>query len=160
MDPKEQENFKILSNFQIDSKPISCTPFGNGHINKTYEVKTEKGGHYILQKVNDNVFKNVEMLMENINYVSSYLIENGFESLKIIKTKDGKIYDKENGQFFRVYIFSPNSIYFEKAEMDSLIKETSEAYGDLHNNLSGINASKLGEAIPDFHNTKKDLKIP
>jgi Ser/Thr protein kinase RdoA (MazF antagonist) len=155
MDPKEQENFKILSNFQIDSKPISCTPFGNGHINKTYEVKTEKGGHYILQKVNDNVFKNVEMLMENINYVSSYLIENGFESLKIIKTKDGKIYDKENGQFFRVYIFSPNSIYFEKAEMDSLIKETSEAYGDLHNNLSGIDASKLGEVIPDFHNTEK-----
>jgi thiamine kinase-like enzyme len=93
--------------------------------------------------------------MENINYVSSYLIENGFESLKIIKTKDGKIYDKENGQFFRVYIFSPNSIYFEKAEMDSLIKETSEAYGDLHNNLSGIDASKLGEVIPDFHNTEK-----
>ena len=155
MDPKEQENFKILSNFQIDSKPILCKPFGNGHINKTFEVKTEKGGHYILQKVNDNVFKNVEMLMENINYVSSYLIENGFESLKIIKTKDGKIYDKENGQFFRVYIFSPNSIYFEKAEMDSLIKETSEAYGDLHNNLSGIDASKLGEVIPDFHNTEK-----
>ena len=156
MTSQEEENFRILSNFELDSKPISCIRFGNGHINKTFEVKTEKGGHYILQKVNDNVFKNVEMLMNNINYVSSYLIEKGFESLQLIKTKDGKLYDKENGQFFRVYLFSPNSIYFEKAEPNSpLIKETSEAYGDLHNNLSGIDASKLGEVIPDFHNTEK-----
>ena len=156
MTSQEEENFRILSNFELDSKPISCVRFGNGHINKTFEVKTEKGGHYILQKVNHNVFKNVEMLMNNINYVSSYLIEKGFESLQLIKTKDGKLYDKENGQFFRVYLFSPNSIYFEKAEPNSpLIKETSEAYGDLHNNLSGIDASKLGEVIPDFHNTEK-----
>ena len=156
MDKKEQENFKILSKFDIDSKPISCKPFGNGHINKTYEVKTEKGGHYILQKVNDNVFKDVEMLMRNINYVSSYLIEKGFESLHLVKTKDGKLYFKEKSEFFRVYLFSPNSTYFEKTDSDSpLIKETSEAYGDLHNNLAGIDASKLGEVIPDFHNTEK-----
>ena len=155
MDKTEQKYFDILSNFDIDSKPISSKPFGNGHINKTFEVKTEKGGHYILQKVNDSVFKNVEMLMENINYVSSYLIENGFESLQLIKTKDGKLYDKKNGEFFRVYIFAPNSVYFEKADKDSLIKETSEAYGDLHNKLSGIDASKLGEVIPEFHNTEK-----
>ena len=153
---KEQEYLLVLQDFQLDSKPISCTPFGNGHINKTFEVKTEKGGHYILQKVNENVFKDIEMLMKNINYVSSYLIDNGFESLQLIKTKDGKLYTKENNKFYRVYLFSPNSTHFEKAEPNSpLIKETSEAYGDLHNNLSRIDASKLGEVIPDFHNTQK-----
>jgi N-acetylhexosamine 1-kinase len=153
---KEQEHLRILLNFQLDSKPISCKPFGNGHINKTFEVNTEKGGHYILQNVNDNVFKDVDMLMRNINYVSSYLIEKGFESLHLIKTNDGKLCHKENNEFFRVYLFAPNSAFFEKAEPGSpLIKETSEAYGDLHNNLAGIDASKLGEVIPDFHNTQK-----
>ena len=39
-----------------------------------------------------------------------------------------------------------------------MITETSEAYGDLHNNLSGIDASQLGEVIPDFHNTEKRYK--
>ena len=153
---EEKENLRILLNFQLDSKPISCKPFGNGHINKTFEVNTEKGGHYILQNVNDNVFKDVDMLMRNINYVSSYLIEKGFESLHLIKTNDGKLCHKENNEFFRVYLFAPNSAFFEKAEPGSpLIKETSEAYGDLHNNLAGIDASKLGEVIPDFHNTQK-----
>ncbi len=77
----------ILLEFDLDSNPISCFPLGNGHINKTYEVKTEKNGHYILQKVNDNVFKDVDTLMRSINYVSSYLIEKDFESLHLIKTK-------------------------------------------------------------------------
>ena len=151
---KEEEMIEILSHFNIDSKAISCKPFGNGHINKTYDVKTEKGGHYILQQVNDNVFKNVDMLMNNINYVSSYLIEKGYQSLILIKTKDDKLYHKEKDLFFRVYIFTPNSTYFENPT-PNLIKETAEAYGDLHNNLSCLDASKIGEVIPDFHNTQK-----
>ena len=155
----EKDKLQILSHFILDSKPISCKPFGNGHINKTFEVRTENGGHYILQQVNDNVFKDIEMLMKNINYVSSYLISKGFESLQLVRTINGKLYHKENGLFFRVYIFSPNSTFFEKADPDSpLITETSEAYGDLHNNLSGIDASQLGEVIPDFHNTEKRYK--
>ena len=96
------------------------------------------------------------MLMRNISYVSSFLIEKGFESLNIIKTKDGKLYYKENGEFFRVYLFTDNSTYLEKTDDNpTLIKETSEAYGDLHKNLADIDASKLGEVIPDFHNTEK-----
>ena len=39
---QEEKYIQILSHFDLDSKAISCVPFGNGHINKTYEVKTEK----------------------------------------------------------------------------------------------------------------------
>ena len=150
----EQHLIEIISKFDVDSKAISCVSYGNGHINKTYEVKTEKGGHYILQKVNNNVFKDVDMLMRNINYVSSYLIEKGNDSLHIIKTKDGKLYYKEENIFFRLYIFTPNTIYFENPTPD-IVKETAEAYGDLHNSLSGLDASKIDEVIPNFHNTVK-----
>ena len=154
MSIKEQELIEILSNFDSDSKAISCKPYGNGHINKTYDVKTEKGGHYILQQVNNNVFKDVDMLMKNINYVSSYLIGKGYESLHIIKTKDGKLYQKYKELFFRLYIFTPNSIFFENPTPE-IVKETARAYGDLHNNLSGLDASKIEDVIPNFHNTAK-----
>ena len=33
----------ILSNFCLDSTPVSCEPFGNGHVNKTYLVILESG---------------------------------------------------------------------------------------------------------------------
>ena len=154
MSKEEQQLIEVLTQFEIDSKAISCKPYGNGHINITYEVKTEKGGHYILQQINHNIFKDVNMLMENINYVSSYINNNGFESLIIIKTKEGNLYYKEDGLFFRVYLFTPNSTYFESPTMD-IIKETAVAYGDLHKNLSTLDASKIGEVLPNFHNTQK-----
>ena len=64
------------------------------------------------------------------------------------------MYNKKNNLFFHVYIFTQNSAYFEKPT-PNIIKDTAEAYGDLHNNLSGLDASKIGEVIPDFHNTQK-----
>ena len=67
------------------------------------------------------------------------------------------MYYKENNLFFLVYIFTPNSAYFEKL-IPNIIKEMAETYGDSHNNLSGLDASKIGEVIPDFHNTQKKIR--
>ena len=41
--------FDILANFWLDSEPVSCKPFGSGHVNKTYRVVTQTGHRYILQ---------------------------------------------------------------------------------------------------------------
>ena len=108
----EKDKLQILSHFALDSKPVSCKPFGNGHINKTFEVITENGGHYILQQVNNNVFKDIEMLMKNINYVSSYLISKGFESLQLIKTTTGELYHKEHNLFYYPLVYTRKSLFF------------------------------------------------
>ena len=67
------------------------------------------------------------------------------------------MYYKENNLFLLVYIFIPNSTYFEKL-IPNIIKEMAETYGDSHNNLSGLDASTIGEIIPDFHNTQKKIR--
>ena len=94
------------------------------------------------------------MLMNNIYYVTSYLLEHGAESLEIIKTKDEHLYYNYKDQYVRVYIYTPNTICLEKPDL-RIIREISEAYGDLHKNLAGIEINRLGETIPDFHNTEK-----
>ena len=58
--------FGILRYFQLDGEPVSCEPYGCGHINHTYLAITTSGRRYILQRINHNTFKNVEALMENI----------------------------------------------------------------------------------------------
>ena len=62
---------QILSQFRLVGTPISCERYGFGHINETYLVKTVSGQWYILQKINNKVFKDVRGLMHNI--ASSYL---------------------------------------------------------------------------------------
>ena len=50
--------FDILSNFWLDSEPVSCEPFGSGHVNKTYLAITLTGQRYILQSIGP-AFKDV-----------------------------------------------------------------------------------------------------
>lgn len=62
---------EIVSHFNIDQ---TATEYGDGHINDTYliEVTPYK---YILQRINSEVFKRPEEVMENIEAVTSFLTE-------------------------------------------------------------------------------------
>ena len=44
--------------FSLDGTPISCEPFGHGHINNTFKICTDTGAEYVLQRINKYVFKN------------------------------------------------------------------------------------------------------
>ena len=35
--------FEVLRAFRLDAKPVSCEPYGCGHINVTYLAVTESG---------------------------------------------------------------------------------------------------------------------
>ena len=65
---------QILSNFSLSENAVEATPFGNGHINDTLKVTTELGdAKYILQRINHNIFTNVDMLQNNIRIVTSHI---------------------------------------------------------------------------------------
>ena len=74
-----------LKGFRFEGTFIDGMLYGSGHINDTYCVnfKEEDGSkkRYILQKMNTEIFKNPEELMENIIGVTTWLrkkiIENG-----------------------------------------------------------------------------------
>ncbi len=59
---------EICSNFSISTEIHS---YGNGHINDTYLC--ESTPRFILQKINTNVFKNPDEVMENICNVTDHL---------------------------------------------------------------------------------------
>ena len=89
---------EILSCFLLDSRPVSCEPYGNGHINSTFLVTTEKGSRYILQRLNEEAFKDVPALMENISGIAQFLEAKAKASggvchvLPPVQTKDGLTY--------------------------------------------------------------------
>ena len=55
--------FEVLRAFRLDAQPVSCEPYGCGHINVTYLAVTESGRRYILQKINNNTFRDVAGLI-------------------------------------------------------------------------------------------------
>jgi hypothetical protein len=65
-----KSELEITKYFQLKGSPVSCEPYGNGHINNTYFVATNAGFEYILQQINKYVFKDPVSLMRNISAVT------------------------------------------------------------------------------------------
>ena len=94
---KEYEN--VTDRFCLEGKVVSVEPYGNGHINRTYLVTTDRK-RYIMQQMNTTVFPDTEGLMNNICLVTEYLRSKGEETLDVIPTKDGKSFyrDEKDGK--------------------------------------------------------------
>ena len=150
--------FDIVNSFDVSSPAIECHPLGNGHINTTYYVLTDDNKKYVLQRINNVAFKDVDLLMNNVFLVTEYLRNKGFESLHPIPTKDGSLYLKCEDNCYRLYDYIDDSVCYEEVNSIFLVYSDGKAFGKLHRALAGFNASKLGEVIPDFHNTQKRYK--
>ena len=146
----------ILDNFTLDAEPIICERFGHGHINETYIVVTDTGNRYILQKINNHVFPDVEGLMENIVGVTEHLRKktddpNGV--LTLVFTNDGKsYYTNSDATYWRIYEFVKDSLSLQTATPADFY-QSAVAFGNFQQLLGDFPADKLHETIVNFHNT-------
>ncbi len=158
---------KVLSNFDIKGELISCEPYGNGHINRTYlAIYNENGAQkrYIFQKINSKLFDPVEKLMNNIELVTEFNREKirarggdpDRESLTIVKTLSGNTYFKANeDDYYRVYIFIEDTVAYQTVQTPKDFYYSAIAFGNFNNLLAEFDASKLYEILPRFHDTRK-----
>ena len=151
-----EHELAILRQFCLDAEPASCTPYGCGHINRTYLVATTGGRCYILQKINHHTFRDVAGLMENIELVTEHLRRKSPDPrsvLTLIRTKDGKSYLEADDGYWRVFRFVEDSICLQQPESDADFYESAVGFGTFQQLLSDFPAEKLHETIPNFHNT-------
>lgn len=156
---------KVFSSFDFKGGLEGFREFGSGHINKTYIAEYRDGGTktaYVVQRVNGEVFKNIDGLMKNVfavtEYLREYIIKNGGdaerETLHFIKTKDGKNYfNSGDGGYYRAYVFVENSVSFDSADTPELFKKSGAAFGKFQRMLDGFPAEILSETIEHFHDT-------
>ena len=151
-----EHELAILRQFCLDAEPASCTPYGCGHINRTYLVATAGGRCYILQKINHHTFRDVAGLMENIELVTEHLRRKSTDPrsvLTLIRTKDGKSYLEADDGYWRVFRFVEDTICLQLPESDADFYESAVGFGTFQQLLSDFPAEKLHETIPNFHNT-------
>jgi hypothetical protein len=155
----------VIKNFAIYADFISASPYGSGHINDTFVVNCNLGGtpiRYILQRINHNIFKNPEGLMENIARVTEHQRRKAPEgctdatrrALTLIKTFDQKIFYKDpEGNYWRTYIFVENAKTYDVLEKPEQAFEAAKAFGTFQKELVDMPGGPLLETIPNFHNT-------
>lgn len=149
---------KVLHSYNFANEITSIQKYGYGRINKTWLVETASG-KFILQKINNELFKNIPKLMNNIIMITEHLKtknqNNSRSVLSIINNKHNKPFTKINHEYFRVYEYIDNSVCYQTSKNYETIKKLGFAFGDFQKNLSDFDQSKLYTTIPNFHNTSK-----
>lgn len=147
----------IYRRFVLDGNPISCEPYGNGHINHTYLLRTDAPHAYILQGLNTAVFRDIPGLMRNLIAVTDHLRRQDGDPrhvLTLVPTKDGQPYlSTEDGQYWRLYEFITGSLCLEQPKSADDLLQSGVAFGRFQNQLADFPAETLIETIPRFHDT-------
>ena len=152
----------LLANYDLNGRVVCCENYGHGHINKTFLVTTDTGHRYILQGINNGVFKNVDGLMGNIEAVTEHLLKqtnNPRRVLHLVKTKWGRSYLHQDGAFWRIFRFVENSICLQAPETTEDFYQSAVAFGRFQQLLKDFPAHTLYETIPNFHNTADRYRI-
>jgi len=143
--------------FATDKDPIFSTEFGSGHINRTYLIIDSSARQYILQKINKNVFRNPQAVMENIVAVTNHIkkhVSSTRQVLCLIPTKTGENWLVDNmGEYWRMYSYISDSICLTKTENPEDFEKSGAAFGHFQCLLSDFPAHTLNETIPKFHDT-------
>ncbi|MCR5019240.1 MAG: aminoglycoside phosphotransferase family protein [Bacteroidales bacterium] len=148
---KHEELLPIIANFAIEGNVTEIKPLGNGLINDTLLVKTDGPDNYVLQRINNAIFKDVELLQHNIDCATAYIRRKGGKTLNFIPCKaTGKTYWTDGEKYWRVSVFIKDAFTYETVNPEYSYY-AGKAFGEFEAMLADI-PDKLGETIPDFHN--------
>ncbi len=144
---------KILSFYTITPEAI-IQPYGSGLINHTWKI-SYLSEDYILQKINQEVFKNPEDIADNIETIASWLEKNypGYFFISPVKTKNGEslVHLRDEG-YFRLFPFIKNSQTHDVVQSTQQAFEAARQFGVFTKLLSDLPAGSLKITLPDFHN--------
>ena len=159
----------IVAKFAIRGNVSEIKPLGEGLINDTYKVKTAEADQpdYVLQRVNNAVFPDVDMVMRNIDAVTTHirkkLEEKGEDDIdrKVLtfiplKEDSKKLYALVDGKYWRIMVFIPDAITKQAVNPESS-RAAGKAFGNFQAMLADIPV-QLGETIKDFHNMEFRLQ--
>lgn len=163
MDSFLSEARSLTKVFLFKGKIVSVSPYGNGHINKTYLVAADE--RYILQRLNPEVFLHSKETMGNLIAITAYLgqaitreRQKGHpvkqEPMSLVKTlKDELSYTDEKGAYWRAFRLREESETFEEPLTNADLFSSGKAFGEFLYLLRDYPSETLYETIPHFHDT-------
>ena len=141
----------IAEQFAIEGNILDIKPLGSGLINDTFRVYTDGADDYVLQRINNAIFKDVELLQHNIDCATAHIRKKGGFTLTFLPCKaTGKTYWTDGETYWRVSVFIRDSFTYNTVNPEYSYC-AGKAFGEFEAMLADI-PDTLGETIPDFHN--------
>jgi len=156
----------VVPRFCLQGGFADAAPYGSGHINDTYLVRTRHSGGirpYIIQRINHHIFQNVPALMDNITRTTRHLRSKASDetrgdihrrTLTVVPTRGGDPYLFDGDAYWRCYLFIGGARTYDVIEKPEHAREAARAFGAFQRDLEDLPGPRLHETIPDFHHTR------
>ena len=156
---------RIARQFCISGEIVDIVQLRSGYINTTYRVHTvddDRNDHYYtLQRINTNVFPDVDALMSNFTLVTDYLHDKFFlpghstlGSVQIAKiTQNGIPYFRDDNGCWRMLIHFYGVHSLDIPDSPKTFYYAGQAFGRFIRMVADIPVEKIATVIPNFHNT-------
>ena len=154
---------QILEQYPLLGTNVEIQRIDSGYINDTFQlVDLNNERKYILQRINTEVFSEVNLIMRNIdlitNHIQSKLDENSdvfkYHNFKYLYSKTGLNYIEINDHSkWRICDFIDNYPP-DLSNKSQIAKETGKILAYFHVLTEDFNIDNLVETITDFHNIK------
>jgi len=142
----------VLHYFSIERKDYEIQPISQGYINDTFALLQDGAPYYILQRLNVQVFSNIDLLMQNIHHALPYLNDKNYCQISLIRTIDDKPYLKiSNRDCWRMFTMVPDSVAFNTTQEKGIALEAGKNIGKFHSLLKEAPLDIFKDTIPGFH---------
>lgn len=148
---------ECLEKYKLSERPLKVISFGQGHIHDTFRVICANHPGYILQRINTSIFKEVNILSDNLKVINDCLESNQYPALirRAVQTQTGEaLFKDRSGDYWRLLPFVKGQC-LDYPENEQQLKLTANAFGTFASFLNKINPKEIKPSIPDFHNTSK-----
>lgn len=145
---------RILTSYGMPPEESSALAFGTGLINHTWKI-SHGDRSYILQRINDHVFRRPVDIGFNIDLIGDHLATHqpGYHFVRPINTRDGhSMLFIEGEGYFRLFPFIVGSHTIDVVTTPAQAYEAAIQFGKFTRLLSGFDATLLRLSLPDFHN--------
>lgn len=146
---------EILFQFGLSAENFRVMPFGSGLINATWKIADEQGDpKFILQKINQQIFKQPGDIAFNIRIIDNYLKTHFPDYLfaSPVVSIAGEELVNTGDAYYRLFPFIANSHTVDVLEKPQQAYEAASQFGKFSKLLSGFDATQLKITLPDFHN--------
>jgi len=143
----------VLSAYGINVNECTINAFGSGLINDTWDVRNGSS-HYILQRINHNIFKHPESIAANNRSIANYLAMHDAEYLfvsPLITVTGNEMVVNDEG-YYRLFPFVKGSHTIDVVGNIQQAYEAAKQFGAFTSKLAGFKAEDLQITLPDFHN--------
>lgn len=159
---------EIAALFAIQGGMTASEEVQSGLINSTFLVTflQENGdeARYIMQRINEAVFKDPYVVMANVELVTKHINQkvlrvkkdSAGQTLNIYPGRDGRSFvEGAGGGVWRCYNFISGCRTYDVVENRRQAQQAARAFGAFQHLVSDLPADKIKETIPDFHHTRK-----